>query len=387
MDVSAKESLAVYHNPFSNATENAKIPDGKAVSSIGQAFNSVGELSCPSDQGTVHLVLFAGKTGGLCYDFGQGSTYSYRNNVSVVGYNTAGNISGISGLSGSGDHTFGQIGGAASWRVVSQGLQLKLLNPEEENDGWYECWRFHAPRQENDYMWLPEQNGDSSSTHVVAPVGLLRGGSARFENGNTTSYYDEASYSSGLLKDLHHIQFELANVKDYNDFERINERMVIEGDSIVTPSLNDGTTAFKRQVQFQNGHDDARSFIDQWVDNSYDMVVIRIHPRQDGASATTPTRLWYHLRSNQELQYGSDATENRFETAGQRLSDGEYEDHHAVRNETNRGAADFLEFGRGMYNFTMGEWERWLDLSERSMNAADRARGYTRSDMNFVLRN
>lgn len=58
--------LAVYHNPFSRATKQPKIPDGKVTESLGFQTQAVKELvPVTGGDGMLHLLMFAGQNCGL----------------------------------------------------------------------------------------------------------------------------------------------------------------------------------------------------------------------------------------------------------------------------------------------------------------------------------
>jgi len=311
---SEERQLAVYHNPFSKATKQPKIPDGKMTESLGFQTQAVGELICtnggttPTGVGDMDIMLFAGQNCGLLAQGDIKGSY-IDHNVSGQIKNAAQCRKRIVGFEGSNDINFTSVnanGGKtqfedeyAYWRLVSQGLRLNLLNSVEEDDGWWEAVRVKEPLNTNDWALMTRGSVDDRTQGAMVPAGLI-GYCAQQD------FVNQNSYTTGLLRDLHKHTFSLNPIMDHHDFQQQMEDIVLLGDDC--DSETSGNAG--RMLTFKQGGGSAQRLINQTVDASYDMIYIRIHGRQSGSS----TRLHYNVTSNQEVVFPSIGRESRFHT-------------------------------------------------------------------------
>lgn len=320
----AKPELDVYVNPHSNATSHPKIPDGKVKRSLGLSNQAAGELialqtpiaahgtASPGD-GTIHILMYAGQNSGAIIMNTLGSANpingggAYTSEIrcgEFMSWSGCPDVAIQAGFSATGG-TLGTSFEYSQWRCVSQGLLLGLLNPAEEDDGWWECIRVNDPLETGDFSVLPRDRDHSTvSNMTLTPARKLYGDlMGRNDLPNTPSY------QTGLLRDIHEHYFQLAPA--YNDHEFSQEMdLVTFGATDVVNAGTVGTAQDGRFVQFEDGSDDVRGYINQKIDKSFDMIYLRIH----GRSATTPSRLHYNLVNNAEVTYAGNTIEARFMT-------------------------------------------------------------------------
>ncbi|AQA27297.1 P1 [Avon-Heathcote estuary associated bacilladnavirus] len=300
-----KNQLHVMHDPFSDKTSQPKIPDGKANESLGFATQTVQEVGNAEGANTMHILLFPGQNSGILIDetaqadLGSRTyyipTFFGSNGLDwddLADATTAANVRGLDNY--------------ALWRVVSTGLQLKLLNPVDQDDGWWESVRVTTENTNVDWYLTTGNNSTQpgGNNGTIAPVGLINSLLSQQTLAN------EQSYSTGLLRDLHRVQFECHGQRDYHDFIQQRNEIRLAGAAI---SAVDKTTNY--EAQFSLGHDDANDVINQFVDRSYDMVYIRLHCRQN--TGTTPflgSRFHLNCVSNQEVIFDHEERESRFHT-------------------------------------------------------------------------
>ncbi|UNI72610.1 MAG: capsid protein [Avonheates virus SG_19] len=313
--------LMMVHDPFADTTTQPKIPDGKVSSSLGFSTSSINEFRNQADaeSDVMHMLLFAGQNCGLVVA-NSSDDGTLRKNT-LPGFLGSGSCDWSDGVVGGADFRVrnGNSANYALWRVVSQGLQLKLINAAEEDEGWWEAIRlnreFHAPDfalSTTDNLSMTDANVKKGGT--CAPVNVI-GQSSELR---TKSLVDDPSYSTGLLRDLDKVQFELHGRLDFHDFI-IRKQEIDVKDS----GAYDGASL---TYQFFGGHDDGYNVISQFIDPSYDMVYIRLHCRASkpditdagnnvtGYSNFRGSRFHTHCISNQEIYFEDGAKENRYQT-------------------------------------------------------------------------
>jgi hypothetical protein len=186
----------------------------------------------------------------------------------------------------------------AYWRLVSQGLRLSLLNPAEEDDGWWEAIRVNSPVDSD--AWTMGTVGiakDTTNGGCISPTVLL-------DSLAVSELVNERSYATGLLRDMKDHVFSLHPIKDDHDIkQQVSKRAVSATD---VASLN----ATDQVISFDGGRDDVTDFIERITDQSYDMVYIRVH----GRTATNKSRLHLNVVSNQEITFSPGEREARFHT-------------------------------------------------------------------------
>ena len=326
-----KNQLHMVHNPFADKTNQPKIPDGKTNASLGFQTQVVDEIGNAVGKETMHLLLFPGMNGGVIIDecaqaAVTGRTYYIPGFIGSSGLDwssieTAIDDTAAKNVTGVDDY--------ALWRVVSTGLQLKLLNPTEQDDGWWEAIRVSTELSNLDYIFTTTNNsGDASVRGIVAPEGLLRSGTLPNQ-----TLANEQSYSTGLLRDLHRVQFECHGQKDFHDF--IHQRDNIRIDA----GARDSVSGSVGEAFLFPGYDSIADVIKQFVDTSYDMVYIRLHCRPNtGTAPFLGSRLHLNCISNQEIVYDHTERESRFHTKTNTIGTGATSIHMQARR-ADRNAA------------------------------------------------
>lgn len=313
----SSRQLAVYLDPFSTKTLQPKIPDGKVHKSLGLSNQSSGEAIASNDQagfgtqtprdGILHILMYSGQnTGAVMFNDVRGQRTDagdiYDNQtpaVSFMDYEGSPEITFSTVTPGGGELIFANS--YASWRTVSQGLKLGLLNPAETDDGWWECIRVNEAVDTDEYTVQARDNGTSSAIGTVSPRFLFADLVGR-------NLANESTYRTGLLRDIHNQKFDLMpTYKDHDFAQQMDVFDVTDEDVLLASTF--GAPEAGRYITFSDGKDNVRQLINMFVDPSFDMMYIRIHGR---AGDSEPTRIHYNLVSNQEVTFSSGTRESRF---------------------------------------------------------------------------
>lgn len=290
-----KQQLHMVHNPFSSATSQPKLPDGKVNKSLGFSTQSVEEIS---GTGEVEILLFPGLNAMAVIKGSNQATLGTRINYipKFQGSNTvdwsAANLVTPTGFNVRSTDNY------AMWRVVSAGMQLKLLNPVDEDDGWWEACRVTAELDNDDWnLFTVNNSADILNNGCFVPVGQLSTGI------NIVNIVNEPSYSTGLLRDLHRVQFELHTQKDFHDFIQMRDDVRIPTEAI---EAVDGTNYY---MSFNSGYPEVQDLIKQYTDQNMDMVYVKLH-----CNNVTGSRFHMNLVMNQEIVFDPSQRESRFQT-------------------------------------------------------------------------
>jgi hypothetical protein len=298
------DQLKVFHDPFAGTTNTPKIPDGATPSSIGLSNQAVFELDCRE---TTHMLLYPGMT----------SCLTYLDGVAGFGGRTIHNT----GFEGGNQLLFNDGTGAsgafrtrenyALWRVVSCGLQMKLLNTSEENDGWWEAIRISEPVDTSHWVLSTTDDvGDPTNYGCVSPGVNMIG-----ELSGRTSLSSDASYATGLMRDLNRVQFDLHGIQNSHPFIKQQEYIGFSEDTFAAFNLSHLTQTIN------NGSDDGMNFINLLTDQTYDMIYIRLHSRAyTGTSPFLGSQVHCNVVSNQEVFFEQNQTENRYHSRNEMVS-------------------------------------------------------------------
>lgn len=153
-------------------------------------------------------------------------------------------------------------------RVVSAALRLTMINNADQNEGYWEAARI--PAQPSDFT-VDAITGIASYTPITG--------------GTTVPDIDlsnHQTYQSGKIRDLHRLQFKLNSVNTIHEFT------------------------------FLAGVPNA----DQFIDEAFDIILIKLHGRADSAS---PTQVMYDAMSNQEVVYKQNTSLSRLMTANKKV--------------------------------------------------------------------
>jgi len=311
------DQLHLYHDAFAGTTASPKIPDGKAESSVGLHMQEIREFQGVNANGVMDLVLFPGL--GVCarvdgsqelegpaamVDFPNWRDTSRYISPSFVGHGV--------------NHRLTRTNSLAKWRLVSAGLQMKLLNASEEDDGWWEAIRLHTDNDTKEWCMK-----------AIGP-GAWDGGSHFCRKMPTGSPGpNEKSYATGLLRDLGKVQFDLKPT--YVDHEFITPRE--ELNVIVATSFNNGMVDSAenpgQDADFSFGSSVAHNLFDDATDKSFDQIFIRIHGRP---GTGTQTRLHCNFIANYETIYSRESDLSLFETKSHDIG----ENHMGIHRDANK---------------------------------------------------
>jgi hypothetical protein len=321
-----KDALAVYVNPWSTATTNPKVPDGKCRMSTGLRMQAVREYSNDAINTRMEFVIFPGLACGLSANTQTINTGGltaadlqlpandwlgdmiYENHGKFLATTTGDNI----------EFKQETADAISKWRLVSQAVRFTLINNADENDGWFEAVRFTVT---DDYGKLRVKTiGTPSATGTpsyVAPgngtsqanVGLITATGDNHANiyENIGNLVENPSYVSGKLRDIHRYQFQLRPIDTDHDFNDVHRLYTIPT-AAAPGDPAEGTTATANDFSHE-----AAQMKSGCVDDSYDLIYVRIHGRLAAATgASTPTRIMAHCVANHEVMYAQGAAFTRY---------------------------------------------------------------------------
>ena len=301
-----KNHLSVYMNPFSTATQQPKIPDGKASESLGSRQQVVKSF-VPATSSTVDIILYPGLSSGAIVgnvrDAGLGERTWY-----VMGYDDHGDIDfdNLSTSTGAGKLTMDDK--INQWRCVSQGLKISLTNDDQTNNGWWEAVRYTPSNAAENYALTAKGDLFDRETGTITPVGDL----LTFPNKNIV---EDRTYQTGLLRDIDKHLFELHPIKDEHDFVAVqDDHDIIATD--VTTIINDVDGSTVTGFTLSNaGRAEPQLMIGSMLDHSYDYVYLRLHIRKGDTSADS-SQLMLHLVANHEMIYNTSVRDSKYHTRG-----------------------------------------------------------------------
>lgn len=322
------DSLRVYHDPMSTATSQPRIPDGKVAESVGFTNRFATQVTTPDNQDILHFMLFPGYNSQLMYgtheaDANESSSLSGRLNRSIR-TDGMGFVSYVDlhpgGVPTDGDVALSQ--GLSMWRNVSTGLVLSLLNPAEEDDGWWEACRVHAPKGDEDFIFTTVPAVTNTAQGMFVPETL-------FNNLKGRDIQNEKSYVTGLLRHLQFMQFQLAP-RNEHDFKGLQRRYYCEADNIQS------YTTATRQLVPKFGTTNFGAIANDLYDWNYDAIYIRLHCRP---TAGQTSRFHVDLKTNLELVYEGDKDQRRYQTPTANLG-AAMGVHTAANKSANEGGAN-----------------------------------------------
>lgn len=247
----------------------------------------------------MHLLLYGGQSTGLAVLGDELADVTYAlagNKVNHIGFE------GSNGLDwsnlGSGGGVVDLIDKYAAWRLVSEGMRLSLLNPAEEDDGWWEACRISIPTDSSAWRFTTTDcTLNRTADGCVGPNTILAQLSIQ-------SIVNERSYTTGLLRDLKHHVFKLNPRHDEHDMKQQVDRRDLDTEDIVTYDSIDTVATIGV------GRDDVVDLIERTVDMSFDFIYVRIR----GRTGVNKSRLHANVVSNQEITFAPSEREARFHT-------------------------------------------------------------------------
>jgi hypothetical protein len=256
--------VAILTNPFAMVSQ-PKLWDGKKQASSGIRLRTTGELTL-DQAGPTYLCLVPGHSTTLAWQTAPATDYF---NTPFRGH-----------LGSAVDRSNVKLA-----RIVSAGLRLTMINNSDQNEGYWEAARISV--QPSDFTIDPVSGALRYKATQPADPNLVGTGLAGSNPVPNIVLSNHQTYQSGKLRDLETVQFKLNSVDNEHDFAPIF----------------DPPTA------------------DMFLDQSFDMVLIKLHGRQQN---TGPTQLMYDAVSNQEVIYLEDTSLARLMTANQKVPHYDY---------------------------------------------------------------
>ena len=206
LDSQSVRQLQVYRYPFSTATSNPKIPDGKLTQSTGIKVQNVKGNLTGED---VYILLFPGlNTHCLIIN---GATNEYLGwSVGVEGTHT-----GYATANGN----WTKINGWTQWRLVSKALCLKCIVNDDKNNGYFEAVRFPI-NQIDKSIFIEDKKTDTGKTALL------------FTHVQQTLLDEIKKQGNWLLNPL----YQSGKVKNIGQFEFRLQPQKIEHDMIAVPN-------------------------------------------------------------------------------------------------------------------------------------------------------
>ena len=238
-------------DPFTTKADPPKYNDGKVNRSAAVKLRSTGTIQCNTGSVT-WLVLFPGFSHSLLNPENDPWPNPFSGHVaSVVDRQSVKQI-----------------------RVTGAGLRLSLINNADQNEGFWEAVR------------IPFNISDFPSVNLTTGVmGLPDFLASDFD---ISSYQ---TYVTGKMRDLHRYQFKLNSVTTEHPFTDFTQ-----ADAFLAANPGDPAPI---------------EYVDTWVDQAFDIVLIKLHGRADAAS---PTRVMYNTVSTQEVVYKENTALGRLMT-------------------------------------------------------------------------
>jgi hypothetical protein len=304
--VSAYDQAKVYFDPFSTATTNPKVPDGKCTLSAGQRLQSVKEWTMPATgSGVMEFIIHPGISNGItAFKTSIDSDSNLTEATDVQPYKTHGYFKYDADAAS--DPVFPAFlqpadQKIAKWRMVSQAVKFTLTNNSDENDGWWEAIRFtHSDSDQfyamtNDALSGIANEGFTNLGDYVTAVNQKL--FATDQNLGGANLVENPSYVTGKLRDIHKYLFQLKAHNTDHPFNNLNKRY-----SAPTKASATAEAAIGIDLQIQN------EMMRAVIDKSFDIIYLRVH----GRGGTTPTRILAHCVANQEIMYEAGSSMARF---------------------------------------------------------------------------
>ncbi|BBE21063.1 putative structure protein [Chaetoceros tenuissimus DNA virus SS12-43V] len=325
----AKQALAYLH-PMAGTGIRPKIHGDSSQLSIGVSNKYVTQYDSDNIQRgeTIDIILYPGLNGGMvtnCYvdtnpkdpnglpTSGPMSDLQFGNGY-CLGHNEHGN--GLQNTAVPVNDAPLQIWNntdITSWRQVSFGAKLQLLNTDETNDGWFEAVRFKMS-QDNRQMCITSDTANTGNINIddywfVHPkLGFMKRELDEF-------MVQEPSYMRGRLKDIHNFHFNLKHFDGDHPCQMIPSRIALE--DMVWNDLRTGVIENSAATGLFSDGGHLNDSISNFNYKTMDCIYIKIHP------GTTGSKLLCDVVSNQECVYhpSSDLSQFMDESTAQQKRD------------------------------------------------------------------
>lgn len=351
----AVNQLAVVKDPFSTATTNPKVPDGKLSLSTGLklqnrkevVFGSSDQIGCVFAPGVNNNVTWYGTNNATVQD-PSGATVSwvvqpYQDHIAwqtVADVSNSGFFSEVSQFANP----------AVTWRTVSTGLKIQLTNNSDQNDGWWEAVRIPTSTDAERYC-LVESDATAQDADNIKQ-GVIAGNNNWLPDLNNESWVENPTYTSGRLRDLDKHIFCLKCVN--NSRNPVNIKGDINFTDAVLQKSSIGQIQYGAELSpganivIDNANSSNLTMSN--LDTAFDTILIRFHGRPTSVEPNTPktpTRLLAHVVNNIEVVYAENSFLQRMHTRSV-LAPGivQMMNMHAT-NQNNAGQPDRGHQGRG----------------------------------------
>lgn len=302
--------IRTLENPFDTSNGQPKWPDGIPTYSIGRRHQATSEITMDEYMvalfpGSINWCVVVKPVDGKVQCWANHSTnisfcyqFSVREDTPAVQWEVG-------------------LDGFTSWRPVAYAMHCQLINTTDRNEGWYEAVRM--PKNNLLTKWnvlggtgSPLGNGNYIlETPHFHTGGLMPGYELLNRLYNTSVWFNEPTYITGELQDLHNAIFQLNASTEQNEFKRLSafafmndgyeqETLVQRDDDVPVSEMAsyrprttvDEMDATHINKQFYNLPNNSAA--EQLSGDCFDMILLKIH-------GTVGTKLLLHSCANQEF--------------------------------------------------------------------------------------
>lgn len=313
VDSQSVRQLQVYRYPFSLATSNPKVPDGKLTQSMGVRINAA-DIHTHSES----LFILAPFLGVNFWNFNQTSTGTPPNHA-VYGatkvvlwppelleaYKADGLTSPAMQIDTK--DTMGR------WRQVSRALKLRCITSDEHNDGYWEAVRIPVSDLRKQF-YIYNAAGldvagivpDPNATPPVDPNYKFIGSPTHEfvdQMWNKKNWLINPTYQSGKIKNLGQYEFRLQPQKEEHDMVDIPEHIEFKTTE-VAPGGVQATTGHFAGEEIEKDGVDLGHLYKCVTDPQFDCICIRISgkPNETRILAHSVANIEFTPRADSDLQ-------------------------------------------------------------------------------------
>lgn len=340
---SIPKQLSVVKNPFSMATNQPKIPDGKSQTSLSRRLRLCKEVTnnFNGSTGAIHIVMMPILgCPVMAFDCVATDTKFKKKWVPFffkgagIGYSSYTEVLGTADTTQfDEDVTMATYQGTemSKWRIVSEGLRLQLMNVMDENDGWWEACRFNWRESVANYGIMQEAPGDAGEWFddptALASYKNANGGRYLVHPDTSLNTYlgslnllTQPGYESGLLRDINKKQFVLAPHGCESEFNKIPDQtaylQIQPTEGQFRDIIPNNLTTDQSMGMYQHSLG-CKEILNSFLDQSWDALYLRIHPR---AQALGGSKLLMHTIQNLELCYPPNSLLAEYQTINSRYA-------------------------------------------------------------------
>lgn len=304
----ANAHFNVMRRPFSTATAQPKIPDGKVATSLSRRLQKVTQIQNAVGESDIDIVMVPSLgVMGTVFD----TTYNTGGrNHRPIGF--SGQTVGMNGLqleNPTGENNIINNTGVSHWRVVSQALHLTLNQTEEENDGWFEACRFNFST--NAIQWGFRNLDDNVLD--LSSIGLFPDNQFQNQvlNPLAGNMVEQPGYQTGLLKDIGKLEFKLNPKGNATEFQNLNSEYRMKDASDTLLGIWD---AAQGTFGFSKNNSETVPITRDLIDQNYDAIFIRLHCRTNNGTTSNGSKLILNAIQNIEFCFSPDSDLATFQT-------------------------------------------------------------------------